>query len=81
MEDLKKSFSYIRNVVQNVSDADLDKSTKMFGQETTYRGVIFETMSHMHEHLGQSIAYARMNKVVPPWTAAEQAKAKEDTKK
>jgi hypothetical protein len=29
--------------------------------------------NHMHEHLGQSIAYARMNGVVPPWTAAEQA--------
>jgi len=28
---------------------------------------------HNNEHLGQSIAYARMNGVVPPWTAAEQA--------
>jgi hypothetical protein len=24
---------------------------------------------HAHEHLGQSIAYARANGVVPPWTA------------
>jgi hypothetical protein len=30
----------------------------------------------MHEHLGQSIAYARTNHVVPPWTAAQQAKMK-----
>lgn len=32
--------------------------------------------THEHEHLGQSIAYARMNGVVPPWTAARRAKTK-----
>jgi hypothetical protein len=25
----------------------------------------------MHEHLGQAIAYARVNGVVPPWSAKE----------
>jgi hypothetical protein len=25
-------------------------------------------LNHLHEHLGQSIAYARMNAVVPPWS-------------
>lgn len=24
--------------------------------------------THMHEHLGQSIAYARANRIVPPWS-------------
>ena len=69
---LKESFKFIRESVANLSDADLDKTTKMFGEETTYRGAIFVAATHMHEHLGQSIAYARMNKIVPPWTAAEQ---------
>ena len=32
-------------------------------------------LSHVHEHLGQSIAYARMNDIVPPWTAKQQAGA------
>jgi hypothetical protein len=32
---------------------------------------------HAHEHLGQSIAYARMNRVVPPWTAAAHAKMRQ----
>jgi uncharacterized damage-inducible protein DinB len=27
--------------------------------------------NHMHEHLGQAIAYARVNGVVPPWSAKE----------
>jgi hypothetical protein len=26
------------------------------------------TLSHYEEHLGQSIAYARMNGIVPPWS-------------
>jgi hypothetical protein len=26
------------------------------------------TVGHLHEHLGQLIAYARSNNVVPPWS-------------
>src|ERR1043166_3272249 len=80
----KVSFNHLRTAVLQTPDSDLDKATKMFGDDATYRGVIFEAALHLHEHLGQSIAYARMNKVVPPWTAAEQAAekdAKKDTKK
>ena len=36
---------------------------------------------HNAEHLGQAIAYARMNGVVPPWTEEEQAKKKQTEKK
>ena len=54
-----------------VSDADLDKPTKLFGRSTTTREVLLVMATHMHEHLGQSIAYARVNGVVPPWSAKE----------
>jgi hypothetical protein len=27
-------------------------------------------VTHMHEHLGQMIAYARMNGVTPPWSTS-----------
>ena len=77
---LKQSFDYLRNAINAVSDADLDKSAKMFGEETTVRNVMLTTATHMHEHLGQSIAYARSNHIVPPWTAAEQ-KAMDEKKK
>ena len=40
----------------------------MFGQTTTYRGVLVETTIHLHEHMGQSIVYARTNRVTPPWS-------------
>jgi len=68
IETVKASFAHIRQVVTNLPDADLDKQTKFFGQEMTYRGMLFFTANHMHEHLGQSIAYARTNHVTPPWS-------------
>ena len=68
MEALKASFENVRQVISKTPDADLDKPTKMFGRDTTYRGVYLTIATHLHEHLGQSIAYARMNGVVPPWS-------------
>ncbi|MBI1804167.1 MAG: DinB family protein [Ignavibacteriae bacterium] len=82
IEFLKKSFVHVRKVVDDTQEADLTKPAKFFGQETTVLGIIMNIAVHMHEHLGQSIAYARMNQIVPPWTAAEQAKqAKEKESK
>jgi uncharacterized damage-inducible protein DinB len=71
IEELKKSFEYLRMVALQGSDADLDKPIKMFGNDTTHRGALMSALNHLHEHLGQSIAYARMNGVVPPWSARE----------
>jgi uncharacterized damage-inducible protein DinB len=68
VEALKASFEHMRQVVLNMPDADLSKPVKLFGQESTYEGVLFLIANHMHEHLGQSIAYARTNGVVPPWS-------------
>jgi uncharacterized damage-inducible protein DinB len=80
-EKLKASFAHLRKAVIETPDKDLEKMTEMFGSTVTYRNVLFTVMSHLHEHLGQSIAYARTNGVVPPWTAAEQAAAaKKDSK-
>jgi uncharacterized damage-inducible protein DinB len=59
----------MRGAIRNLSDADLDKPATMFGQQTTYRNVLLTAVSHNHEHLGQLIAYARMNGVAPPWSA------------
>lgn len=67
---LKRSFDHARSAIRGVSDADLDKSVDMFGRPSTYRYVLLTMVSHAHEHLGQSIAYARGNGVVPPWSAA-----------
>ncbi|HME10747.1 MAG TPA: DinB family protein [Bryobacteraceae bacterium] len=65
---LKQSFAHVRDSVSALSDADMAKETKMFGKPATYQMVLFVMANHMHEHLGQSIAYARVNGIVPPWS-------------
>jgi len=74
--ELKESMNYLRKLVNDVPDADMDKPADFFGTKTTVRGALFAFAAHMHEHLGQSIAYARSNGIVPPWTAREQQAAK-----
>ena len=39
-----------------------------FAQATNGTGIVGHSVVDMHEHLGQSIAYARMNQIVPPWS-------------
>ena len=73
VEVLKQSFEHARQAGLKTPDADLDKPVKMFGRDVTVRAVLFTLALHQHEHLGQCIAYARSNGVVPPWTAARQA--------
>ncbi len=69
---LKQSAAFLRQTFANTPDSDLDKRVKLFGQDMSMRGVFMLLVGHVQEHLGQSIAYARMNGIVPPWTAAEQ---------
>ena len=65
---LKDSFAHFRNAIIALKDADADKAQKMFNRQTTLRGSFIVITGHFGEHLGQSIAYARVNGVVPPWT-------------
>jgi len=71
LAEMQKSFEHVRRIAEKATDADLEKSVKMFGSTTTHRGVYITILNHLHEHLGQSIAYARMNKIVPPWSRQE----------
>lgn len=64
--ELKRSFEHLRAAASRTED--LEKPVKVFGNPTTHRGVMLTILSHLHEHLGQSIAYGRMNGVVPPWS-------------
>jgi uncharacterized damage-inducible protein DinB len=79
---LKDSFAHLRQAILPISDADMDKPQKMFGRQTTVRGSFMMIIGHFGEHLGQSIAYARVNGITPPWTeeAQQQQKAAEKPK-
>jgi uncharacterized damage-inducible protein DinB len=77
IETLKKSLEHVKTMAATMSDADLDKKIKAFGgREMSEREVMIVLLNHMHEHLGQSIAYARMNGVTPPWSESGETPAK-----
>ena len=65
---LAASMDHVRGILESMSDADLAKKTELYGREVESWAVLLQLMTHMNEHLGQSIAYARMNRVVPPWS-------------
>ncbi len=72
VELLKQSMAHARSAVLSIPDADLDKKVKIFGgQEVSQRATIMIIGNHLHEHLGQSIAYARANGITPPWSKGD----------
>ena len=68
---LKKSIAHVDATASAISDADLDAQAKWFMGESSKREILFALAAHNHEHLGQMIAYARMNGITPPWSKKE----------
>ena len=68
LDELRRSFEQLRSAALNISDADLDKTVRMYSSDMTERSALMTGLTHLHEHLGQSIAYARMNGIAPPWS-------------
>jgi uncharacterized damage-inducible protein DinB len=74
---MNRSFDNLRSTAASTTDADLETKVKIFGGlEVTKREVMIIILNHMHEHLGQSIAYARTNGVTPPWSESADTPAK-----
>jgi uncharacterized damage-inducible protein DinB len=67
-EALKTSYVNLQRAISGLSDNDLRTTVKLFGREWTKRDAVMHVLQDQHEHLGQSIAYARTNGVVPPWS-------------
>ena len=65
---LEQSGAHVRNAVTGMSDEQLAKPTTLYGRRVPQWAVLLQLVAHMNEHLGQSIAYARSNNVVPPWS-------------
>jgi uncharacterized damage-inducible protein DinB len=68
---LTASFDWVKEAIKSVPDKDLDKTFDFFGHKLSTRSGLITIVNHQHEHLGQSIAYARSNNVVPPWSKSE----------
>jgi len=77
---LKDSFAHAKAAIKAMPDADLEKGLAWFGGKNTQRGILLFVVRHAAEHLGQSIAYARVIGVTPPWSEDMQKKQAEKEK-
>lgn len=68
VELLVKSIEHVKRSAGQMSEADLTRRTILYGRRVAGWAVLFQLLAHMNEHTGQSIAYARMNGIVPPWS-------------
>jgi uncharacterized damage-inducible protein DinB len=66
--DLEKSFAHLKKSMQATPAAKMGDQVKLFGQPFTMQRAWILGTTHLHEHLGQLIAYARTNSVKPPWS-------------
>jgi len=76
IDALNKSFDSAHATIDKMSNADFNKPLPKLGPQANDGDVIYLIIVDLHEHLGQSIAYARANGIVPPWTVEAQAAAK-----
>lgn len=68
LESLADSFAAIHRAIDAARPAMLTHTVDFFGTPATANAVLIDLETHMAEHLGQAIAYARMNGIVPPWS-------------
>jgi uncharacterized damage-inducible protein DinB len=66
--ELERSFAHLKKSLASTTPARLGESVTTFGQPSTVQQTWILTTTHLHEHLGQLIAYARSNGVAPPWS-------------
>ncbi len=69
--ELESSFAHLKAAMTNTPSSKMRDSVDWFGGKITVQRMWVATTTHMHEHLGQLIAYARVNGVVPPWSKGQ----------
>jgi uncharacterized damage-inducible protein DinB len=65
---LKRSLEAVRQAHASVTQADLQKKVTIANRGATVDGMYLRILVHANEHMGQLVAYARMNGIVPPWS-------------
>jgi len=77
VEELNKSWEFTQKAINGMSNADFARLLPKLGPQANAGDVIYILVSDAHEHLGQSVAYARENGIVPPWTVEGKKQAAE----
>jgi uncharacterized damage-inducible protein DinB len=65
---LKRSLDAVKTARAQLKPGDLERKVKIEGKTVTVDGMYLRIIIHDNEHMGQLIAYARMNGIVPPWS-------------
>lgn len=65
---LERSIQHVKQSIENMDESKLSEDMQMYGRTVNGQAVLMQLITHMSEHVGQSIAYARMNGIVPPWS-------------
>ena len=68
IDHLNKGFAHAKKELEALDAATLTGKRKVMGQDRSAADVGFFIGGDLHEHLGQLIAYARTNHIVPPWS-------------
>ena len=68
IDHLNEGFAHARAEIEAVDPATLVSARALFGRERSTPELALFVAGDMHEHLGQLIAYARTNQIVPPWS-------------
>ncbi|HVT39403.1 MAG TPA: DinB family protein [Gemmatimonadaceae bacterium] len=68
LQHLKEGFAYAKKTLDGLDPSALAGVHKFFGADRTILETSFDMTDDLHEHLGQLIAYARMNGIKPPWS-------------
>jgi uncharacterized damage-inducible protein DinB len=74
IEALNQSWDFTSKTINGMSNADFAKLLPKLGPQANEGDVVYLLVADAHEHLGQLVAYARQNGIVPPWTVEAQKK-------
>jgi uncharacterized damage-inducible protein DinB len=65
---LKRSLAAVKTARAQLKPGDLQRKVEIHGKTVTVDGMYLRIIVHDNEHMGQLVAYARMNGIVPPWS-------------
>jgi uncharacterized damage-inducible protein DinB len=65
---LNSSWDFAEKTIKGMDNAEFAKLLPKLGPEANAGDVVYILVVDAHEHLGQAIAYARENGIVPPWS-------------
>src|ERR1700730_18136281 len=65
---LRRCLDAVKTAHAGIKSASLQRKVKIDGRDATVDGMYLRIIVHANEHMGQLVAYSRVNGIVPPWS-------------